>query len=329
MAKLLIGSFEIARKEQHSIEKHVVAIYLTHKNTTHTHAHTTDISATHRPMDLENCQRVAIKLARAAGMIITDAFQNIDSDSIQFKSKHDFVTDTDKKCEELILTGLRKEFPSHMFIGEETSDSNVKLTDHPTWMVDPLDGTTNFIHRFPYVSVSIGLAVNQRPVMGVVFAPLMNELYTAIKGKGAFLNGETRLKVSETTELSSALVATGFPKYREFLNFQLSVVNSLLQEGGLQALRSNGSCALDMCGVASGRLDMVFECTGICCWDYCAGSILVEEAGGKVADPISNGPVNLMARRVAAASSESLLKRLAHLISVRSPPDDTGTLPTH
>ncbi|KAG0600163.1 hypothetical protein M758_11G011800 [Ceratodon purpureus] len=140
--------------------------------------------------DLELCLSVAVDAAKKAGQVILNSFHK--AKAVELKGMHDLVTETDKACEEAIFKQLREAFESHKFIGEETSsiDGIPLLTDAPTWVVDPLDGTTNFVHRFPFVCVSIGLVINKVPVVGVVYNPILDELFTGIEGKGAFLNGE-------------------------------------------------------------------------------------------------------------------------------------------
>jgi len=280
-------------------------------------------------VDLDKALEVAKKLALEAGELIKAA--NLKPKKLESKSTLDFVTETDKACEALILSGLKAAFPTHQFIGEETTGDEAKLGEDPTWMVDPLDGTTNFLHGFPYVSVSIGLVVKKRSVLGVVHAPLLNnELYTAIRGRGAFRNGTEKLSVTNNTELNTALMATGFPKYREHLNFKISFLHRALSQN-LQALRSNGSAALDLCGVASGRLDAYVECTGICCWDVCAGSVIAEEAGAVAVDPLAETlqDFDLMARRILVANSPKLAQSILALFQQRDLPSDTGSAPSY
>ncbi|XP_049935129.1 inositol monophosphatase 3 isoform X2 [Nymphaea colorata] len=200
---------------------------------------------------------VAIEAAKGAGDVIRKGFYQ--SKHVEHKGQVDLVTETDKACEELIFNHLKKHFSDHKFIGEETSASlgTVELTDDPTWIVDPLDGTTNFVHGFPFVCVSIGLTIGKIPTVGVIYNPIINELFTAVHGQGAFLNGNP-IKASSQTELIKALLATEVGTKRDQVTVDATTnrINTLLFE--VQSLRMSGSCALNLCGVACGR--------GCRCW---------------------------------------------------------------
>jgi fructose-1,6-bisphosphatase/inositol monophosphatase family enzyme len=186
------------------------------------------------------------------------------------------------------------------------------VTDEPTWIVDPIDGTTNFVHRFPFSCVSIGLAIGKKVVVGVVYNPMMGEMFTAIRGQGAKLNGEP-ISISQTTDLKQALVATGFPYQRDdaTLDHVLANVKIILQH--CRAVRRAGSAALDMCYVARGVFDIYYE-AGVHAWDIAAGALIVEEAGGYVKD-MYDTPFSLGLRRVACGNRQlieaatALLKR--------------------
>ncbi|KAH7572643.1 hypothetical protein JRO89_XS04G0285000 [Xanthoceras sorbifolium] len=257
----------------------------------------------------------AVDAAKKAGEIIRNGF---------YKTKHvehkgqvflslslsfscvDLVTETDKACEDLIFNHLKQHFPTHKFIGEETTAAYgvTELTDEPTWIVDPLDGTTNFVHGFPFVCVSIGLAIGKIPAVGVVYNPIMDELFTGIRGQGAFLNGKP-IKVSEKTELVNSLLATeaGTKRDKETLDASTNRINSLLFK--VRSIRMSGSCALNLCGIACGRLDLFYELGFGGPWDVTAGIVIVQEAGGVVYDP-SGKDFDITAQRVAA--SNPLLK---------------------
>lgn len=215
----------------------------------------------------------------------------------------DLVTETDKACEDLIFNHLKQHFPSHKFIGEETTAAcgNFELTDEPTWIVDPLDGTTNFVHGFPFVCVSIGLTIGKKPTVGVIYNPIIDELFTAIDGKGAFFNGKP-IKVSSQSELVKALLATETGTKRDKLTVDATTgrINSLLFK--VRSLRMCGSCALNLCGVACGRLDLFYEIEFGGPWDVAGGVVIVKEAGGVVFDP-SGSEFDLTARRVAATNA--------------------------
>jgi inositol-phosphate phosphatase/L-galactose 1-phosphate phosphatase len=273
---------------------------------------------------LEGWLAAAQAAAREAGAVIKEAVHK--PKNVERKSLLDFVTDTDKECERLILSRLQQVCPDHVFIGEETSVKEITLGDGPTWMIDPLDGTTNFLHGFPYICVSIGLVIARKVQLAVVFAPLLDEMYTAIRGHGAFLNGR-ELKVSSNKMLETSLLATGFPKYREHLNFQIAVAYQALVSN-VQALRAGGSAVLDLCGVASGRLDISLQPSGVCCWDFCAGSLLVLEAGGVVLDPYG-GELDLVGTRVLAAACPELAQATIDIIKNRSLPTNVGQPPSY
>lgn len=215
----------------------------------------------------------------------------------------DLVTQTDKDCEDLIRRRISSAFPDHKFIGEEESAVNgatPELTDAPTWMVDPLDGTTNFVHGFPFVCVSIGLAVEKRPVVGVVFNPILQELYTASEGNGAFLNG-SKIHASTKTDIGSALLATeiGTKRDKATVDATTSLINRLLFQ--VRSLRLSGSCAMNLVGVACGRLDLFYEIGFGGPWDVAAGAVILAEAGGHAFDP-SGTTLDLMSHRIAASN---------------------------
>jgi inositol-phosphate phosphatase/L-galactose 1-phosphate phosphatase len=151
----------------------------------------------------------ALKLAAEAGDLIRAGY-NDDSKKVDFKLDVDLVTETDKKTEQFLMNAIKAKYPDHLFIGEETvsaTHGSEELTEKPTWLIDPIDGTTNFVHRFPFTCVSIGFAINKVPVVGVVFNPIINELFSAAKGKGAFLNGK-QIHVSKTENLKVWLLVT-------------------------------------------------------------------------------------------------------------------------
>lgn len=175
------------------------------------------------------------------------------------------------------------------------------ITDSPTWIIDPIDGTTNFVHRFPFSCISIALAINKKVVVGIVFNPVLNEMFTAIRGQGAKLNNQP-IQVSKNNILKYALIATGFPYERDdaTLDHLLSNIKIVLQN--CRAIRRAGSAALDMCYVARGVFDIYYE-AGVHSWDIAAGSLIVEESGGYVMD-MYDEPFSLSLRRIAAGNEE-------------------------
>ncbi|KAJ6380609.1 hypothetical protein OIU77_029497 [Salix suchowensis] len=211
---------------------------------------------------------------------------------VEHKGQVDLVTETDKACEALIFNHLKQQYPSHKLIGEETTAAcgATELTDEPTWIVDPLDGTTNFVHGFPFVCISIGLTIGKVPTVGVVYNPIMDELFTGVHGKGAFLNGKP-IKVSSQSELVKSLLATEAGTKRD--------------KSTVRSLRMSGSCALNLCGIACGRIDLFYETGYGGPWDVAGGTVIVKEAGGLVYDP-SGKDFDITSQRVAA--SNPLLK---------------------
>ncbi|CAL1385975.1 unnamed protein product [Linum trigynum] len=253
---------------------------------------------------LKEFLETAVDAAKKAGEVIRKGFYQ--TKQVEHKGSVDLVTETDKACEDLVFNLLKERYPTHKFIGEETTAAYgvTELTDEPTWIVDPLDGTTNFVHGFPFVCISIGLTIGKVPKVGVVYNPIMEELFTAIHGQGAFLNGNP-IKVSSQPELVTALLATevGTKRDKGTVDFTTNRINSLLYK--VRSLRMSGSCALNLCGVACGRLDLFYETGYGGPWDVAAGVLLVEEAGGLIFDP-SGKAFDITSQRVAA--SNSLLK---------------------
>ncbi|EFH60602.1 hypothetical protein ARALYDRAFT_477531 [Arabidopsis lyrata subsp. lyrata] len=250
---------------------------------------------------LDQFLAAAIDAAKNAGQVIRKGFY--ETKHVEHKGQVDLVTETDKGCEELVFNHLKQLFPNHKFIGEETTAAYgvTELTDEPTWIVDPLDGTTNFVHGFPFVCVSIGLTIGKVPLVGVVYNPIMDELFTGVQGKGAFLNGKP-IKVSTQSELVTALLVTeaGTKRDQATLNDTTNRINSLLTK--VRSLRMSGSCALDLCGVACGRVDIFYELGFGGPWDIAAGIVIVKEAGGLIFDP-SGKDLDITSQRIAASNS--------------------------
>ncbi|MDD4882566.1 MAG: inositol monophosphatase family protein [Gallionellaceae bacterium] len=220
----------------------------------------------------------AVKAARRAATIINRASNDLDSLTVRTKQENDFVSEVDQKAEQAIIDVLLQAYPKHAILAEEsgaTGDSEFQ------WIIDPLDGTTNFLHGFPQYAISIALLVKGQLDQAVVYDPTRNELFTASKGSGAFLN-DRRIRVSKRTKLAESLIGTGFP-YRDFthLDAYTGMFRDVVQKSS--GLRRPGSAALDLAWVASGRLDGFFE-IGLNPWDIAAGCLLIKEAGGLVSD---------------------------------------------
>jgi len=221
---------------------------------------------------------VAVKAARAAGNIILRYMNRVEGLTVEEKSRHDYVSEVDRLAEAEIVKELRRAYPDHGMLGEE---SGQKGKTDKVWIIDPLDGTHNYLRGFPHFCVSIGFRDHGDLVYGVIYDPLRDEIFTASKGDGAFLN-DRRIRVSKRESLQGALIATGFPyRQREHRDAQLAMTKTLLEEA--QDIRRTGSAALDFAYVAAGRLDGYFE-IGLQPWDMAAGTLLVREAGGAVSD---------------------------------------------
>lgn len=223
---------------------------------------------------------IAVRAARAAGDIIVRAMDRTDLLTVTLKSRNDFVSDVDRQAEHEIVTILQKAYPDHAILGEEHGEQGASRSDY-VWVIDPLDGTTNFLHGFPQFAVSIGLFYRGRVERGVIYDPLRQELFTAARGAGATLNNR-RLRVTKQKGLSGALLGTGIPfKDQSYIDPYLGMLKSLLKDAA--GIRRAGSAALDLAYVAAGRFDGFWE-IGLQKWDMAAGVLLVQEAGGLVSD---------------------------------------------
>ncbi|XP_055353671.1 inositol monophosphatase 1-like [Paramacrobiotus metropolitanus] len=253
-------------------------------------------------------------VAKEAGETIRTAMKA--EKNITLKSSVvDLVTETDKAVEAFIIDSLKGRYPDHKFIGEESDAAGQKaeLTDAPTWIIDPIDGTTNFVHSFPYVSVSVGLAVQKELVAGIIYHVMADEMYTAIKGGGAFCNGNA-IKVSQATEMAGSLVVTEVGSGRDPSRMDAFYKNLEAVLGtNAHGIRAMGSAALNMCMIARGSGDVCYE-YGIHCWDMAAGYVIIREAGGFCCDP-TGGSFNMMARRVIGGATESICKQLSGILT--------------
>jgi myo-inositol-1(or 4)-monophosphatase len=222
---------------------------------------------------------IAIKAARAAGALINRASLDIEKLQVQTKSTNDFVTEVDQAAERVIIETILQAYPGHGILAEESGRSMGAKDSEFVWIIDPLDGTTNFIHGFPVYSVSIALAHRGVVQQAVVYDPSRNDLFIASRGRGAYLN-ERRLRVSKRTRMAESLIGTGFP-FRKGDNFKryVRMFEEVMQQ--CAGVRRPGSAALDLCYVAAGWYDGFFE-TGLNPWDIAAGSLIITEAGGLV-----------------------------------------------
>ena len=221
----------------------------------------------------------AVLAAQRAGEFILNNMGKISPSDIDTKQASDFVTQVDRDSEQIIIKTIKDKFTHHSFFAEE-SGKEIESKNY-RWIIDPLDGTTNYIHGYPSFSVSIALEYRGEIITGVIFDPLRNELFTAEKGNGAFLN-RTPVKVSAVTELKNSLITTGFPfRKKECIDMYLKLFKNIFN--GVSDIRRAGSAALDLAYLASGRCDGFFE-IGLSPWDIAAGSLIIKEAGGIVTD---------------------------------------------
>lgn len=221
---------------------------------------------------------IAIKAARNAGKIITRALEQVDTLSVSTKGRNDFVSEVDKAAEHEIIKTIRKAFPTHGFLAEESGSHE---GDDCTWIIDPLDGTTNFLHGFPQFAISIAMQHKGRLEHGVVYDPLRQEIFSASRGQGAQLN-DRRIRVAKAKGLEGALLGTGFPfRQMDHLDSYIEILKDIIPQ--VAGVRRPGSAALDLAYVAAGRLDGFWE-FGLKPWDMAAGALIIKEAGGLLSD---------------------------------------------
>lgn len=222
---------------------------------------------------------IAIKAARLAGGTVLDHLGKISKRDIDLKQASDFVTTVDRESEEIIIGAIKEHFPHHLILAEESIKESAG--EAYRWIIDPLDGTTNYIHGYPVFSVSIALEYRGEIIAGVIFDPLREELFSTEKGGGAFLNGHP-IRVSEIGVLKDSLITTGFPfRRKEMIDPYLRLFRNLFLK--VSDLRRAGSAALDLAYLACGRCDGFFE-IGLSPWDVASGSLLIKEAGGVITD---------------------------------------------
>ncbi len=229
---------------------------------------------------MEPLLNIAVSAARQAGDIIIRHMEQVDHLKVTAKSNHDYFSEVDIKAEQAIINAIHKAYPDHSILAEE-SGSQQGNNDDFVWIIDPLDGTSNYLHGFPFFAVSIALKIKNRIEHGVVYDPLRHECFSASRGRGARLN-DRRIRVSKQTQLSASLLGTGFSGRDSILNQKyLPTFEALV--GKCAGMRRTGSAALDLAYVASARLDGFWE-FGLKPWDIAAGSLLIREAGGLISD---------------------------------------------
>ena len=241
---------------------------------------------------------VAIEAARAAGKYLKQNVGKIKDIQLKSGQEKNLVTEIDKQSEAMIIEMISKHFPAHNILAEEGGGKDKVSGSDVRWVIDPLDGTTNYTHGFPVFCVSIGIEVKEQLVAGVIYDPNFDELFTAEKGKGAFLNGK-RITVSKRTSLKESLLVTGFP-YNIADNPNNAVEHFVHFLMDAQAVRRMGSAAIDLAYVAAGRYEGFWE-VALNPWDMAAGALLVEEAGGKVTT-FSDTPFSIYQKEIVASN---------------------------
>ncbi|WP_028007981.1 inositol monophosphatase family protein [Solimonas flava] len=249
---------------------------------------------------------IAVSAARSAGNFIMRSYERRDQLLVERKSRNDFVTQVDRSAEQEIIRIIRKAYPQHAILAEESGESG---ENEVTWIIDPLDGTTNFLHGIPHFAVSIGVKVRDKLEHGVIYAPCTQDLYCASRGSGATLNNR-RIRVSGCKDISQALIGTGIPLREEYLDRYLPQLRSVAAETA--GLRRAGSAALDLAYVAAGRLEGFWE-FNLKPWDIAAGVVMVQEAGG-IVRPLG-GSADVLADGHVLATTLKLGDELTRLLS--------------
>jgi myo-inositol-1(or 4)-monophosphatase len=252
---------------------------------------------------------VAVRAARAAGAIINRAALDVEAVRVSQKQVNDFVTEVDHAAEEIIIETLLTAYPNHGIWAEESGKQHGAKDSDFVWIIDPLDGTTNFIHGFPVYCVSIALAVKGKVEQACIYDPSRNDLFTATKGRGAYMN-ERRIRVSKRVDLRPCLISTGFP-FRpgdNFSNYLLMMAELMQRTAGL---RRPGAAALDLAYVAAGFTDGFFE-AGLSPWDVAAGSLLVTEAGGLIGN--FSGDADFLEQKECVAGNPRIYGQLVSIL---------------
>jgi myo-inositol-1(or 4)-monophosphatase len=260
------------------------------------------------PEKVQQVLKTAQEAARKAGRYLLDNRGRVDRETAGEKQKNDFVTEVDKTSEKMIIEHILSDFPDHQVLAEESGARQTSSAFQ--WIIDPLDGTTNFVHNIPVFTVSVAVKQDDKVIAGVVYQPVQDEMFTAVQDKGARLNG-VPIRVSDTGDFSRAFLATGFPHHckRRLPQFARAFSDIFFYSAGVRRL---GSAALDLCYTACGRFDAFWE-TGLNAWDVAAGSLVVQEAGGLVSDFWGNS--NYLDSGFIVAGSPIIHKRLVEILS--------------
>uniref|UniRef100_H3C6H2 Inositol-1-monophosphatase n=1 Tax=Tetraodon nigroviridis TaxID=99883 RepID=H3C6H2_TETNG len=263
--------------------------------------------------DWTDCLTFGLSLVRQTKELVLSALEQ--QKDVKLKSSPaDLVTETDQRVEKVLISAIRTRFPQHRFIGEESvaAGERLQLTDSPTWIIDPIDGTVNFVHGFPLVAICVAFAVNKQTEFGIVYSCTDDKMFYAQRGRGAFLNQE-RLQVSAQQDVGQCLLVTEIGAERDHLALSTMTSNILrLLKLPVHGVRALGSAAVGMCQVATGAADLYFH-VGMHCWDVAAAALIVQEAGGVVTDT-EGSEFDMMSRRVLAACSSTVANRIAPLI---------------
>ena len=253
---------------------------------------------------------IAVKAARAAGAVINRAALDLEVIKVGSKGPNDFVSEVDRRAEEVIIQILLEAYPGHGILAEESGREHGARDSEYVWIIDPLDGTTNFLHGFPVYAVSIALAHRGVVQQAVVYDPTRNDLYFSSKGRGTFLN-DRRLRVSKRLRIADALIGTGFP-FRKGDNFKryVKMFEEVMQS--CAGLRRPGAAALDLCYVAAGYYDGFFE-TGLSPWDVAAGSLIITEAGGLIGN--FTGESDFLYQREVVAGNPKVYGQLVQILA--------------
>ncbi|MEI8632103.1 inositol-1-monophosphatase [Vibrio sp. PP-XX7] len=251
---------------------------------------------------------IAIRAARKAGNHIANSLENAEKIQSTQKGINDFVTNVDNEAESIIIDIIKNAYPDHDIIAEESGHTEGKNSDFQ-WIIDPLDGTTNFVNGFPHFSVSIAVRIKGKTEVACVYDPMLNELFTAQRGSGAQLNN-MRIRVKGVKDLHGAILATGFPfKQKQHAESYLKILSALF--GECADFRRTGSAALDLCYVAANRVDGYFE-LGLKPWDLAAGELIAREAGAILCD-FSGGTEYMKSGNIVASSGRGTKSILKHI----------------
>jgi len=264
--------------------------------------------------NLNNIHQYLLLVLPKCGNIMREAFFSFKDKNLITKSSFaDFNLDTDKQVEKALISGIKAKYPNHSFIGGESiGKGKVTLTNEPLWVIDPIDGTTNFVHGLPRCSISIAFFLNKEVQIGVVYNPMLDEVYSAIKGQGAYRNGRTIFS-SGAKDLQNCLVVTEFGHAKDPEHLQLKANNMLNIIGKTHSIRCFGASALDACAVAAGLCDVYYD-YGTRLWDVAASVLIAREAGCMVSDP-SGGEFNMLNRRILITATKELVPQITPLLT--------------